>query len=488
MSYVFQNLKPERMWHYFYELNQIPRESKHELDAAAWVVKVAKELNLEVKQDEVFNVLVSKPATPGFENAPKVCIQGHLDMVCEKNTGTEHDFRKDPIDMFIEGDFVKARGTTLGADNGIGLAAALAIMESDDIVHPPMEFLFTIDEETGLTGANAIKEGFVTSDILINGDSEEDGVLYVGCAGGQDTEMKMNIQLEDAPTDYVAVKCDLNGFKGGHSGLDINEGRGNASIQLNRLLWNSSKKLDIKLYFFAGGTKHNAIPREAFSKLLVAKTDIEQFKTMVTEFENTLKSEYAGSDDGVKMVVEEISEKPTKVFTKKDQEKLMNLIYVIPHGVKAMSKDIPDLVETSTNLAIVTAENGKAEILTSQRSSVESEKIEIADKVMASGLLAGAEVYQGGGYPGWEPNMDSNILKTMKEVYKNLFGHYPAIKAIHAGLECGIIGETKSGMDMISFGPTIKNPHSPDEMLQISTVNNFWNILLATLKTIAQNS
>ena len=484
MKYVFEGLKPEKLWHYFYELNQIPRESKHETEAAQYIIKVARELGLPYKQDEAGNVVVAKPASPDSEKKPTVCIQGHLDMVCEKNSDTEHDFRKDPIKMMIDGDYVRAGGTTLGADNGIGVAAALAVMAAKEMVHPPMEFLFTIDEETGLTGANALKPGFVTASILINCDSEEDGSLYVGCAGGKDTEIALPVEWNEIPADYLPLTIKLTGLKGGHSGLDIALGRGNANKMMNRLLWNANDKFDFHLSAFSGGSKHNAIPREAVTTVLVNPKDIAGFKAFIKKFEEIFVEEYKDVEPGIKLVIEETS-KPEKSFTRAFQTRLLNLLYALPHGVVAISHAIPDLVETSTSLAIVRTENDSITVLTSQRSSVESAKNDIADKVKATGLLAGGKVRQGGGYPGWKPNMDSNILKYMKTTSIDLYGKEPGVKAMHAGLECGIIGVTIPGIDMISLGPTIKNPHSPDEVVEIKTVEKFWGLLEETLKRIA---
>jgi len=486
MKYVFEGLKPEKLWRYFYELNQIPRESKHETQAAEYIISVAKELGLPYKQDEAGNVLVTKPASPGSENKPKVCIQGHLDMVCEKNSGTEHDFRRDPIKMKIDGDYVRADGTTLGADNGIGVATALTVMATKDMLNPPMEFLFTIDEETGMTGANGLKPGFLRADILINGDSEEDGALYVGCAGGKDTKITLPVEWVKTPTDYVPLTIKLTGLKGGHSGLDIPLGRGNANKLLNRLLWNANDKFDFFLASFAGGSKHNAIPREAEASVVVNPDDAAGLKSLVAEYEHIYTVEYNGIETCIKLVVAD-TEKPVKVFLKEFQARFMNMIYALPHGVVSMSYAIPDLVETSTSLAIVRTENDVVVILTSQRSSVETAKNNIADKVKATGLLAGGTVHQGGGYPGWNPNMDSNILEIMKSTHNDLYGKVPEVKAIHAGLECGIIGEAVPGIDMISFGPTIKNPHSPDELVEIKTVGKFWGLLEETLKRIAIN-
>lgn len=486
MGFVFGGLKPAKLWRYFYELNQIPRESRHESQAAQWIIKVAKELKLLYKQDDAGNVLVSKPATAGHEDKPTVCLQGHLDMVCEKDSGTEHDFRKDAIKMKIDGDYVRAEGTTLGADNGIGIAAALTVMEDSEMIHPPLEFLFTIDEETGLTGANALKPGFVTADFLINCDSEEEGVLYVGCAGGKDTEINLPIAWTDTLGDTDLYEIKISGLRGGHSGLDIHLGRGNANQLLNRLLWNAQHSLSFNLAHLSGGSKHNAIPREASVKVAVAQKDAAEFKAIVQKYEQIFKDEYQGIESGIRITVSPLSESLSRVFSSDFQQKLLNLVYVIPHGVQSMSTAIPDLVETSTSLAIIRTESDRVQLLTSQRSSVETAKDDIADKVKAAGLLAGGKVTQGAGYPGWNPNMDSKILQLMKTIYQQLYNKAPAVKAIHAGLECGIIGETVPGMDMISCGPTIKNPHSPGEIVEIASVEKFWNLLRETLKKIAE--
>ena len=486
MNNVIKGLKPEAIWRYFCEISQIPRESKNEKEVAEYIISVAKKLNLPYKQDELGNVLVSKPASPGHEKAPAVCLQGHLDMVCEKNRDTVHDFLKDPIRLLKDGDFITADGTTLGADNGIGVAAELAIMEAKDMVHPPMEFLFTIDEETGLTGANGLKEGFLKAKTLINCDSEEDGALYVGCAGGKDTSIKFDIDWVTTPEEMKAVTVKITGLKGGHSGLDIALGRANANKQLNRVIWNVAEKFNIKLFSINGGSKHNAIPREADYMMLIPETEFDAFKNLIREYEATLKTEFKGIEPDLKFIIEENAEYPARVFSADFQSRILNLIYALPHGVIGMSPDIPDLVETSTSLAIIETEDDNLSILTSQRSSVATEIIDIADKVKATGLLAGGDVHQGGGYPGWSPNMDSKILKFMKETYKDLFGKEPEVKAIHAGLECGIIGEKTPGMDMISFGPTIISPHSPGERVQISTVEKFWILLKETLKRIAE--
>ena len=486
MSYVFENLKPERFWKLFYEFNQIPRESKHEEEAAVWLVNFAKNLKLPVERDSVGNVLVKKPATSGFENAKKVCLQGHIDMVCEKNKNVKHDFRKDPIKMKVEDGFVRAEGTTLGADNGMGVVTALVVMESKDIVHPPMEFLFTMDEETGLTGANGLKKGFVTADILLNGDSEEDGALYVGCAGGKDTQLQKDIEKVDAPAGQSALHFTIEGFKGGHSGLDIHKMRANAVVQLNRVFALLAEKFDAKLYKFQGGTKHNAIPREAECLFVAKNDDVKAIKDFVAEYQNIINEEYKLSENPASLAIEKAADYPTKVFSDSFTKTFTNLISAIPHGVKIMSAAMLGIVDTSTNLAIVLADEDLT-IHTSQRSFSASKKNELSAKVRSIGELAGCQVKHEGSYPGWNPNPDSNILKVMTGVYTDLFGKKPEAKAIHAGLECGIIGESREGMDMISYGPTINNPHSPSEEVEIETVEKFWQATVETLKRIAES-
>lgn len=487
MGYVFEGLEPKKLWKNFYDLNQIPRESKHEGKVAEWIIDFAKNLGLEVEQDEAGNVKVNKPATPGYENAPRICLQGHMDMVCEKNEGVEHDFRKDPIKMKIEDGFVRAEGTSLGADNGIGVAAGLTVMESDDLVHPPLEFLFTVDEETGLTGAMALEEGFIEADILINCDSEEDGVFFIGCAGGKNTELNLELETTAADGNKTALSVKLKGLKGGHSGLDIDKGRANAIIQLNRLLWQLDEEFGINLSDIKGGSAHNAIPREAASVILADSDNVTAIKEFAADFADNINSEYGGKEADPNIMVEEV-DSPENVISEESKNAVLNFIYALPNGVIAMSPDIEGLVQTSTNLATVKVKDGKLNILTSQRSSVSSQKDEIAEKVNSVGQLIGAEVVHQGEYPGWQPNPESPILQKMKEVYKDLYDVEPGQEAIHAGLETGLIGEKVPGIDMVSFGPTIHNPHSPDEELEVETVPKFWNVLKETLKRVAEDN
>jgi len=482
MSNPLANLKPELVWRYFGELCKYPRPSKKEKKVVDYVLSVIQKLGLPYEQDSFGNIIVRKPATPGFENRKKVCLQGHLDMVCEKNSDVQHDFENDPIQPYVDGDWVKAKGTTLGADNGIGVAAALAVMEAKDIQHGPLEFLFTLDEETGLTGANNLKPGFVTADILLNLDSEEDGALYIGCSGGKDTEGSFSYSKESVPQDSLGYRIKVTGLKGGHSGLDIHLGRGNAIKILSRLLWNLQNQFDVRLSKIEGGSKRNAIPREAFAQIVVNKSKADELEGFVSYYNTVVKSELSTVEPDLKVEFERI-DLPEFVIDKSTQMNLLNALYALPHGVIKMSADIPGLVETSTNLATINFED-KIIVGTSQRSSVESEKEDVVVMNRCVFLLANAEVKHGDGYPGWKPDINSEILKVMKEVYKNKYGYEPEVKAIHAGLECGIIKEKYPSMDMISFGPTIMGAHSPDERVQISTVQKFYDLLLDVLKNI----
>jgi len=480
-----KGLQPERLWHYFYELSQVPRESRHEAGAIDWAIGVAKQLNLHFKKDKVGNLCISKPAAPGYENHTPVVLQGHIDMVCEKNSGTVHDFRQDPIRLVRDGEWVRAEGTTLGSDNGIGVAAALAVLEDKTLAHPPLEALFTIDEETGLTGANALEPGFIKGKILLNCDTEEDDTFFVGCAGGKNTEIRLDINWEKAPANLKAVSVKLSGLLGGHSGLDIDKNRANAIKQLNRILWKAAEKINFRLFHLEGGSKHNAIPRETEYRLLIGAEQLKTLRGVIAAAETMLKNEYKGIERDVRLTVSELDTYPSKVFSPEFQARLLNFIYALPHGVKKMSQAVPGLVETSTNAAIVQTSEKQISFLTSQRSSVATEIIGIADKVKAIGLLAGGKVNQGTGYPAWTPNLDSAILKQMKSIYQTLFGSEPQVKAVHAGLECGIIGEKYAGMDMISIGPTIHGAHSPDERVHIQSVAKFWRLLTETLRQIA---
>ena len=482
---IIAGLKPELMWERFYEITQVPRPSKKEEKIREYLRTFATERNLQFNEDSVGNIVIKVPATKGYENTPVVVLQGHVDMVCEKNKGTEHDFDNDPIKLMVEGDWMTADGTTLGADNGIGVAAGLAIADDDSVVHGPLEILCTVDEETGLTGVNGLQPGFVEGRIALNMDSEEDGAFYVGCSGGQDTVALFNIERTDASKELAAYEVMVTGLKGGHSGLDIHVGKANAIKLMARLL----KKLEgihFELAEINGGSKRNAIPREAEAVILFDEKNEDGVKSIIDIFIKEILTEYKDIDDGAKV---ELTKKETsydKVFTPDFVKRIVSLLLCAPHGVVAMNPNIEGLVETSTNLATVFTEGDKLRVGTSQRSSIESAKLAVSGSVQAAFELAGAnEIIVTDGYPGWQPNMDSALLSTSKRVFKSLFGKDPEIKAIHAGLECGILGDKYPGMDMISFGPTIQGAHSPDEKVNIPDVDKFYKLAKGILEDIA---
>lgn len=483
MNPAIEGLKPELVWKYFAEICTIPRPSKHEERMTAYVLMKAKELGLEAKKDKYGNVVVKKPASPGREHVRMICLQGHLDMVTEKNKDKVHDFMKDPIELVRKGNVLMANGTTLGADNGIAVATNLAIMEDKSLQHGPLEFLFTVDEETGLTGASNLQPGFIESKTLLNLDSEEEGSIYVGCAGGRDTTSSWKLAFDNAPRDTVAAAVSVKGLKGGHSGLEIDKGRGNAIKILNRALLQLDK-LGARIASYDGGNKHNAIPREAEALVFIPKRKWKAAQALIEQFSAVARAELATVDPELRVTIGEAQVKKAKVIKQKLQNQILKTIAGLPHGVIKMSADIPGLVETSTNVAVVRTERTRLVVVTSQRSSVMSELDEIQQSVAAISELGGAQVKTGDGYPGWKPNLDSEILKVAKATYKQLYGKEPEVKAIHAGLECGIIGERMGEMDMISFGPTLEGVHSPDEKIYIDTVEKFWNFLLAILKNV----
>ena len=483
MGTVLGHLKPELVWYHFEEICKYPRPSKKEEKIAGYVFSVGKRLGLQTEKDKFGNILIRKPATPGFENRKTVVLQGHIDMVCEKNRDVEHDFDKDPIYPYIDGDWVKAKGTTLGADNGIGVATALAVLESKDIEHGPIECLFTLDEETGLTGASSLKKGWLKGEILINMDSEELGTLFIGCSGGKNTAATFKAKLEKTPRNYSSFELKVDGLKGGHSGLEIHVGRGNAVKILNRLIWEYSQVKNICLAEINGGNKHNAIPREAFAIVLVSKNDEKDLKKFVAKYNATVKAEYSAVEPDLAVSIEKHAV-PEKVMDEKTQKHLINALYAVPHGVIKMSNDIPGLVETSTNLAVVETVGKNINVVTSQRSPVASENVDITNMVTSVFKLAGANISYGDGYPGWAPDINSDVLKVFKSTFTRMYGKEPEVTAIHAGLECGIIKEKYPDMDMISFGTTMFGVHSPDEKLQISTVPEFYNQLVNVLKNI----
>ncbi len=485
MSKEIVDLEPKALWKNFYSLTQIPRPSKKEGKVIEFMKKFGEDLGLETKVDEVGNVIIKKPATEGMENRKGIIMQGHLDMVPQKNSDTDHDFEKDPIDAYVDGEWVTARGTTLGADNGMGVAAAMAVLEAKDLVHGPVEALFTIDEETGMTGAEGLKAGLLDGDILLNMDSEDEGELYIGCAGGVNTTAVRNYKEEDLPKGVAAYKVTVKGLKGGHSGLDINLGRGNANRIMNALLTTAAEKYGLRVASFEGGNLRNAIPRETFATIVVPEDKKADFEKFIAEFNEIVKDEFKETDAGVEVVAES-TDMPAKVIDKDSQKSLFNAVANCPNGAIAMSKDLEGIVETSTNLAIVKLENGKMTIATLQRSLIDEGKDNLAADVRKAFEDAGFSAESSGDYPGWKPNPDSPILKEMKEIYNQKFGKVPAVKVIHAGLECGLLGSVYTNWDMISFGPTIRWPHSPDEKVNIATVQKFWDFLVETLKSVPE--
>ena len=479
-----KDLKPAGVFHYFEEICQVPRPSKKEEKIIAFLKAFGEKHKLETKVDEAGNVLIKKPATPGMENRKTVVLQSHVDMVCEKNNDVEHDFLTDPIETEIDGEWLKAKGTTLGADNGIGVATELAILADDSIEHGPIECLFTVDEETGLTGAFALQEGFMSGDILLNLDSEDEGELFIGCAGGIDSVTEFTYREVDVPSRYFFCKVQVKGLKGGHSGGDIHLGRGNANKLLNRFLNRIFKKYDAYLCEIDGGNLRNAIAREAHAVIAIPEADKHALRTDLNIFAAEAEAEYAVADPDLQFTLESESHR-TKAIDKDTANHLLQALYAVPHGVYAMSQDIPGLVETSTNLASVKMKPGNIiRIETSQRSSTESSKQDIATMVRTVFEMAGANVSFGDGYPGWKPNPHSEILEVAAASYKRLFGVDAQIKAIHAGLECGLFLDKYPSLDMISFGPTLQGVHSPDERMLIPTVQKFWDHLLDILKHI----
>ncbi len=464
-----KSLEPKSLWNYFYEITQIPRPSKKEGKIIKHLQDFGNKNHLITKTDQAGNILISKPGTPGYETRDTIILQAHMDMVCEKNSDTVFNFDTHPIQAYIDGDWVKARGTTLGADNGIGMAMMLAILSSDDIAHPPLECLFTVDEETGLSGAFALGKDFLTGKTLINLDSEDDGEIFVGCAGGIDTVGQITYDTIPAPDSLFAFQVSVKGLKGGHSGDDIEKERGNANKILNRFLWKLHKETDVYLVSFDGGNLRNAIPREATAVACIPFCNKEKLRVLFNLFVADMENEKGKTEPDMNFMLESC-QMPGKLIDKCLTDKFLNTLYACPHGVVAMSADMPGLVETSTNLASVKMkENNIIEITTSQRSSIESAKYDIAYQVEAALKLGGATVQHGEGYPGWKPNLNSAILRTAEESYQKLFNEKAKVRAIHAGLECGLFLEKYPYLDMISIGPTMRGVHSPEERLSISS-------------------
>ena len=482
MTPALANLQPEAVWKHFDRLAAIPRASTKEAAAREYVLSLAAKLGLKSVQDDVGNLVVRKPARPGRDGAPMALLQGHLDMVCEKNEGTVHDFDVDPIKVVRDGDWLKADGTTLGSDNGVGVSAALAVMESKDIAHGPLEFLFSIDEESGLTGASAFPGGLLKSKYFLNLDNEEKGTLCIGCSGGVKTTARRKVELRPAGAGS-AWRIKVSGLKGGHSGVDIHQGRGNALRIMGGILQVLLDRLPIEIAEVNGGSAQNAIPREAAALVVLDPSPENEMKSLVATAEGGYRAELGGFDSGLQITVEK-AERPGKVLNTNDAKQTVALLATLHHGVLAMSPDVAGLVQTSTNLATVSTKGEVVEIVTSQRSAIESSMLAASRMVATVCELAGFEVEHGGKYPGWKPEPNSDIVRKLQDVHKKLFGEPAKLIAMHAGLECGVIGEKYPGMQMVSFGPTIVDPHSPNERVQISSVESFWNYLKLVLENL----
>ena len=478
---TIRELDPKLVWEQFDDITRVPRPSKKEGKIIEFLVNFAETHGFEYRKDDIGNVVIYKGATPGFENRPTVVLQSHMDMVCEKNSDVEFDFENDAIRTKIDGEWVKAEGTTLGADCGIGMAAALAVLLDETLQHGAIEALFTVDEETGLTGAFELGEGMLKGKYLINLDSEDEGEIFIGCAGGIDTVATFHYQTEEAPNNYVWFRVDVSDLLGGHSGDDIDKGRVNSNKIVARLLWDAMQSYEMRLSYFCGGNLRNAIPREAYAIFGVPTRLKEEFVKRYRMFAEDVKSEFQFTEPNFKITLNEMPEVPT-VLDEKSQAALINALVGVPNGVLAMSFAVQGLVETSTNLASVKFEGEDSIVVTSsQRSSVESAKTYAMQTVESVFTLAGADVAHSDGYPGWAPDPDSTLLATTVESYKRLFGVEPKVRAIHAGLECGLFLEKYPELEMVSFGPTLRGVHSPDERLEIATVRKFWDLLADVL-------
>ncbi len=478
-----RNLEPNALWNHFADLNAVPRASKKEEEVIAFMTNFGKELGLETFTDEVGNVFIKKPGTHGLENRPMIIMQSHLDMVHQKNSDVDFDFATQGIDMLVEGDWVKANGTTLGADNGIGVATIMALLASKDIAHPPIEALFTIDEETGMTGALGLKGGLLEGRILLNLDTEDDDELTIGCAGGVDVTASRKSETETAPNGMEWFKITVNGLNGGHSGMDIIKGLGNANKIMNRMLWKSRQSYGLRVHSINGGGLRNAIPRESFSVVGVPSDKVSAWKTDFSEKAKTIQSEYSVNDSDLTITIE-TTDSHSHIITADLQDGIISAIYSAFNGIYRMSPDIEGLVQTSNNVAKVTVDSSICEVLCLTRSSSDTEKYDLADALAAAFEPAGFSITLNGEYPGWTPAPKSDLVEMMRKLYVEKFDEEPHVMACHAGLECGILSTNYPGMDMISFGPNIRGAHSPDEKCQISSVQKYWGYLLEALKRI----
>lgn len=483
MSQDIRNVEPTLVWSHFADLNAVPRPSKKEEKIIQFMVDFGKNLNLETSVDKVGNVIIKKPASVGMENRKTVVLQGHLDMVHQKNADTVFDFDNEGIKMYTDGDWIKAEGTTLGADNGLGVAAIMAILSSTDIPHPALEALFTIDEETGMTGAMGLEANILKGEILVNLDTEEDDEIGIGCAGGVDITATKNYTVADTNSDDIAYKISVLGLQGGHSGMDIHKGLGNANKIMNRILFELDDKIGIQISEIDGGSLRNAIPRESFATIVLDSERIDLFNSELNPLINIIKAEFLTIESELSIDFQKV-DTPNKVMDKTNQKQLLQSIYSALNGVYRMSPDVNGLVETSNNIARVIVKNGEIKIGCLTRSSSETNKWDLANSLKSCFELAGLSVDFSGEYPGWLPNMKSSILKTVVNSYQNLFKSEPHVAACHAGLECGILGQNYPEMEMISFGPNIKGAHSPDERAQISSTQKFWKLLQDVLKNI----
>lgn len=483
MSSSVRQLEPKGLWNYFADINAIPRASKKEARIIQYMLDFGNSLGLETLKDETGNVIIRKPATPGMENRKPVIMQSHLDMVHQKNNDTDFDFDTQGIDMIVDGDLVRANGTTLGADNGIGVATIMAILSASDIVHPALEALFTIDEETGMTGALGLKGGILNGQILLNLDTEEDDEIDIGCAGGLDVTATKIYRVDTiAASNFKGLRISVKGLQGGHSGIDIHLGRGNANKMMNRLLY-GHENLGMQIVSIEGGSLRNAIPRESVAEIVIPIENKDKFIYNINGLVSEIHAEYQSIEKNLDIEIVEI-EPSAQVVNLQDQKAMLNAIYTAPNGVFRMSPDIMDLVEASNNVARVTIKNGQAKVLCLTRSSVESSKKDVALSLRAAFELAGFDVVFSGEYPGWTPNVHSPILKVLSDIYEKLYREKPKVVACHAGLECGILGRNYPDMDMISYGPTIRGAHSPDERVLISSVQKFWDYTMEILKNI----
>lgn len=487
MNQEIRNLEPKVLWNKFADLNAVPRPSKKEEKVIAFMMDFGKRLGLETIEDHVGNVIIKKPATKGMENRKTIVMQSHLDMVHQKNNDTVFDFDTQGIEMYVDGDWVRAKGTTLGADNGLGVATIMAILESSDIPHPAIEALFTIDEETGMTGAMGLQGGMLEGEILLNLDTEEDDEIDIGCAGGVDVTANRTYNFEEVPENSVGYTITVKGLNGGHSGMDIHKGLGNANKIMNRLLFDGFENFGLQIAEINGGSLRNAIPRESVAKVIISGIFKEAFQTEIQEIISDIKTEYKTTEPKLEITIEE-SPLPENVMELGVQEGLLRAVYAALNGVYRMSPDFDDLVETSNNIAKITVKDGQISIQCLTRSSVESSKFDLANSLRSAFELFGAEVTFGGSYPGWTPNPKSEILDVLTSIYEKQNGSKPNVVACHAGLECGILGTNYPDMDMISFGPTIKGAHSPDERASISSVQKYWKFVLEILQNIPLKS